>query len=65
MRFHDRGRDRPPDRVMLAARAGGRFRRVDMRTALHKKVDKAPAPAGKVVLDGRLNVTRALEYIGP
>jgi thermitase len=36
-----------------------------LRTALRKKVDKPPALAGKVVYDGRLNITRALEYIGP
>jgi hypothetical protein len=28
-------------------------------------VDKPPAFAGNVVYDGRLNVTRALEYIKP
>ena len=37
----------------------------ELRTALRKKVDKPPALAGKVVYDGRVNVTRALDYIGP
>ena len=37
----------------------------ELRTALRKKVDKPPAFAGKVVYDGRLNLTRALEYIDP
>jgi thermitase len=37
----------------------------DIRAALRKKVDKPPGLAGKVVYDGRLNITRALDSIGP
>jgi subtilisin family serine protease len=37
----------------------------EIRAALRKKVDKPPALNGKVVYDGRLNVTRALAAIEP
>ena len=55
--------DLPALTGVLAALAAATYEQ--LRTALRKKVDKPPAFAGKVVYDGRMNVMRALAYVGP